>query len=175
MTSTTDHAIATARELLAKVTHDSDGIMIGHLRQGGNGGLQSPETLRAADQLRRALDALDQDSTTTDTSGEAASIVAEIAAERQRQIGREGWDVAHDDAHDKGQLAQAAGCYALFGQTNEPRRPPFNWPFQWGWWKPRGPRRDYVRAAALLVAEIERLDRLDARRAERATSEACHD
>jgi len=28
-----------------------------------------------------------------------------------------------------------------------------------GWWKPKGPRRDLIRAAALIVAEIERIDR----------------
>lgn len=54
-------AIARARELLASVTYDSDGIMIGHQRQGGNGGLLSQNSIRAADQLRRALDALDQE------------------------------------------------------------------------------------------------------------------
>lgn len=38
---------------------------------------------------------------------------------------------------------------------------PDAWPTTWAedWWKPKNPRRDLVRAAALLIAEIERLDR----------------
>jgi len=52
--------IAAARELLDRVTYDSDGIMIGVQRQGGNGGLLSNETLAATDQLRKALEVLEQ-------------------------------------------------------------------------------------------------------------------
>ena len=33
------------------------------------------------------------------------------------------------------------------------------WPWDSGWWKPKNRRHDLVRAAALVVAEIERLDR----------------
>ncbi|BCR41623.1 hypothetical protein KHAB170019_24460 [Acinetobacter baumannii] len=33
------------------------------------------------------------------------------------------------------------------------------WPFADTFWKPKSPRQDLVRAAALLIAEIERLDR----------------
>lgn len=51
-------ALAAATELLACVTFDSDGIMVGMVRQGGNGGMLSNKTLRAADALRRALDDL---------------------------------------------------------------------------------------------------------------------
>jgi hypothetical protein len=54
-----DTVIARARELLACVSFDNDGIMIGHQRQGGNGGLLSTDTTKAADQLRLALEALD--------------------------------------------------------------------------------------------------------------------
>jgi len=35
----------------------------------------------------------------------------------------------------------------------------FGWPWNMVWWKPKNYRRDLVKAAALLVAEIERLDR----------------
>ena len=54
-----DQVIACARALLATVTYDSDGIMIGHQRQGGNGGLLSIDSIKAADQLRLALEAVD--------------------------------------------------------------------------------------------------------------------
>lgn len=36
-----------------------------------------------------------------------------------------------------------------------------SWPWAKGWWKPGGSRRMLVKAAALLLAEIERLDRAD--------------
>lgn len=38
-------------------------------------------------------------------------------------------------------------------------KPSRSWPWDASWWKPRGARRDLVRAAALIIAEIERLDR----------------
>ena len=59
MTDAAAIVIARARALLACVTYDSDGIMIGHQRQGGNGGLLSTDSIKAADQLRLALEALD--------------------------------------------------------------------------------------------------------------------
>jgi hypothetical protein len=37
------------------------------------------------------------------------------------------------------------------------------WPWEDKWWKPKDRRRDLVRAGALIVAEIERLDRLAAK------------
>jgi hypothetical protein len=94
------------------------------------------------------------------------SVIEEIAAERQRQIEQEGWTPAHDNQHDAGEMADAAACYAM---TTEIRNltalgMPLRllvWPSSWsGWWKPKDRRRDLIRAAALIVAEIERLDRV---------------
>lgn len=42
----------------------------------------------------------------------AASVLSEIGDERARQLAVEGWNEAHDDKHSKGELAQAAACYA---------------------------------------------------------------
>jgi hypothetical protein len=82
----------------------------------------------------------------------------DIANERQRQQMVEGWTPEHDDAHDSGEMARAAVCYA--DPLNESREnPPPKWPWDARWWKPKDRRRDLVRAAALIVAEIERLDR----------------
>lgn len=83
-----------------------------------------------------------------------------IKAERRRQIDVEGWAPEHDDAHCGGSLAAAAGCYALFSDAypNE-GQPPKDWPWEPRWWKPSDCRRDLVKAGALIVAEIERLDR----------------
>jgi hypothetical protein len=45
-----------------------------------------------------------------------------------------------------------------FDKTDEPGVPKM-WPWARQWWKPTGARRDLVKAAALLLAEIERIDR----------------
>lgn len=42
------------------------------------------------------------------------------------------------------------------------------WPWDESWWKPTTPRRDLVKAAALILAEIERLDRMAAAKQEGA-------
>ena len=92
---------------------------------------------------------------------ERGKVLEEIATERARQITDEGWTSEHDDQHDTGQMAEAAAGYALksTGTYGNPKYPPNEWPWDIGWWKPTTPRRDLVKAAALLVAEIERLDR----------------
>lgn len=83
--------------------------------------------------------------------------IDDIAAERRRQIEQEGWHEQHDDLHDGGALAKAAACYALVDFPNVMRTR--FWPWDPQWWKPKDRRRDLVKAGALIVAEIERLDR----------------
>jgi hypothetical protein len=85
------------------------------------------------------------------------SVIEEIAAERARQISVEGWTPEHDDGHDFGQMSSAAACYAF-------------WPWDEKWWKPGTPRRNLVKAGALIVAEIERLDRAAKAEAQTGTS-----
>lgn len=75
----------------------------------------------------------------------------DVIAERQRQISAEGWTPEHDDVHASHELRRAAACYMLGNGGN--------WPWDWRWWKPTTDRRNLVKAAALLIAEIERLDR----------------
>ena len=89
------------------------------------------------------------------------SVIDEIAAERKRQVEVEGWTVAHDDEHESGLMARAASCYAS-PHFLKPLRigVPIGWPWARKWWKPKSRRRDLIRAAALIVAEIEKLDRL---------------
>ena len=87
------------------------------------------------------------------------TVLDEIAAERLRQVEREGWSSDHDDVeHSNGDLAVAAAAYAreagIRGTTK-----PWWWPWAVEWWKPGSPRRMLVKAGALIVAEIERLDR----------------
>ncbi len=94
-------------------------------------------------------------------------IVREIATERFRQITEEGWTEEHDDKHSTGALARAAACYALpedlrnqvLQARSVKRILEWIWPFSEGFWKPKDRRRDLVRAGALIVAEIERLER----------------
>jgi len=93
----------------------------------------------------------------------------EIASERQRQIEVEGWTPEHDDGHSDGQLAIAASIYAMFAadaashdqalRLFQDNAYPDNWPWHAEWFKPKDRRHDLIRAAALIVAEIERLDR----------------
>ncbi|MFS8922344.1 hypothetical protein [Pseudomonas aeruginosa] len=90
----------------------------------------------------------------------------DVQEERRRQITAEGWTPEHDDEHADGQMAQAAGCYALHaggigtdwpdGRQNGSA---LFWPWDKDSWKPTTPRRDLVKACALALAEIERLDR----------------
>lgn len=93
----------------------------------------------------------------------------DVLAERRRQVEVEGWAPERDDhEHDRGQLACAAGCYALHSALMMEGYPdayaekvPAPWPWSPEWWKPKDARRNLVKAGALILAEIERLDRID--------------
>lgn len=54
--------------------------------------------------------------------------------------------------------AQTDPCHGYGAITLAPLEP---WPWEAQWWKCAHPRRTLVKAAALLIAEIERLDRLE--------------
>ncbi len=85
----------------------------------------------------------------------------DVLAERARQISVEGWTPGHDDTHEDGEMAEAAGCYALNAAGWKTEAIRGCWPIKWmaAWFKPTDPRRDLVKAGALCIAEIERLDR----------------
>lgn len=102
--------------------------------------------------------------------------IEDVLAERARQVDKEGFGAEHDDKGLNGSLARAGSCYALqaasrawlfdlpypaqdLSYMSDPL--PDEWPAEWdaSWWKPKDPRRDLVRAAALIIAEIERMDR----------------
>lgn len=91
-----------------------------------------------------------------------SAALADIAAERRRQIEQEGWTPEHDDAHSDGQMATAAACYAISAHNvirYKRITMPSWWPWDSKWWKPGTTRRDLVKAGALIAAEIERIDR----------------
>jgi len=113
--------------------------------------------------------------TDTTSAGDGGGLVtkaaADVLAERQRQRNAEGWTEQHDDDHRQGELAAAAACYAApfrvfrpverMGRDHEVFHSyDAGWPWDGEWWKPKDRRRDLVRAGALILAEIERIDRI---------------
>lgn len=88
----------------------------------------------------------------------ATGAIAEVSAERRRQIDEEGWNAEHDDEHPAGNLSAAAACYAAGVQLYDEQERNI-WPWEERWWKPKDQRRNLIRAAALIIAEIEKLDR----------------
>lgn len=119
-------------------------------------GARTPEACEpfAADLLRKLL-------ATRQAGPDLSAAVADVLAERRRQVEDEQFDDSHDDMATRGQLAAAAACYAA-GSTGSPRTDGLLkalWPWDRYWWKPAAPRRMLVKAAALIIAEIERIDR----------------
>ncbi|WP_224786707.1 hypothetical protein [Pseudomonas aeruginosa] len=97
-------------------------------------------------------------------AGQVPQAWLDVQAERRRQVEAEGWTPEHDDEHSHGQMARAAACYALAGSSapNDGTAAllvSLAWPWDEQWWKPTSTRRDLVKACALALAEIERLDR----------------
>ncbi|MFC3074969.1 hypothetical protein [Shinella pollutisoli] len=99
--------------------------------------------------------------------------VEDVLVERLRQVDGEGWTPKHDDAHGEGELLLAAKAYfahatgrALSLPSGDREGIPFGWPWDKKWWKPKSPRQDLIRAGALALAEIDRIKRLYAMRAE---------
>lgn len=95
--------------------------------------------------------------------------MAAVIAERRRQIEQEGWSHKHDDDHYERELACAGAAYLVHAGKTDPR-PPRCWPWQKGWFKPAGFRRDLVKGCALGIAEGEKFDR--SRRNKRAEESA---
>jgi hypothetical protein len=98
----------------------------------------------------------------------------DVLDERRGQRTREGFFNAHDDQHIGFELSMAAECYLRGGVIagRNPNIPPSaidqggGWPWIKRWWKPASARRMLVKAAALILAEIERLDRAEANKAD---------
>ncbi len=119
------------------------------------------------------------------TAAPTDQALLDVATERARQIGAEGWTPEHDDQHDDGSLALAAALYAApeplrrvtVGPNGMTAIDPWPWVRRcWAGREQAGDpmmgrinegdgrlkhdrRRQIVIAGALIVAEIERLDR----------------
>lgn len=94
----------------------------------------------------------------------------DVIAERERQLNSENYSLANDDMYEQNELVRAAASYTnhvvgrswIFERTPDLYQAevaPDFWPWKDEFWKPKSPRQDLVKAAALLLAEIERIDR----------------
>lgn len=126
------------------------------------------------------------------------AVLREIENERRRQVVVEKFGRIADDRYMSGELSMAAAAYARIASlreaaefarrrgvpneaarnaliSNREGRPPLQWPWPAAAWKPKSTRRDLVRAAALLVAEIERIDRRElSEQLQSDAAKACH-
>lgn len=119
--------------------------------------------------------------------------MSDVVAERIRQIKKEGYLDAHDDKHDGGEIAIAATRYLAIAaeqifyakKVRENKHNMFpspitleeivqsvdegdllDWPWEAASFKPStDPRRNLVKAGAMILAEIDRLDRLAGKKA----------
>ncbi len=85
-----------------------------------------------------------------------------IEAERRRQVQQLDYSHARDDTYLDGQLAYAAGTYALIGGGVAPELAGTWWPWHEATFKPGTDRmRALVKSAALIVAELKRMQRAE--------------
>lgn len=87
------------------------------------------------------------------------AVIREVTGERFDQVAS-GRDQAGDDQYKAHELARGVAALALAADPDDERRSRAPW--LWPWfksWKPRSHRENMVRAAAMAVAEIERIDR----------------
>lgn len=97
-----------------------------------------------------------------------SAAVVDVLAERRRQVEREGYDHANDDTYVLGELGAYAAFYAMppaardwpaeetgYGATWGEAIVPADWASP----KPSNRRGELVKAGALILAEIERIDR----------------
>ncbi|RKU03382.1 hypothetical protein C7H84_09600 [Burkholderia sp. Nafp2/4-1b] len=87
----------------------------------------------------------------------------DVLMERRRQIEFEGVTFERDDGYQDAELSRAAAAYALSASGLSNAVTLDFWPWITDWWKPTTPRRDLVKAGALILAAIERIDRDAAR------------
>lgn len=88
----------------------------------------------------------------------------DVLAERRRQVEVDGHFTDRDDNYSGNDLARAAACYALADGPDADSVVLDSlyrnvWPWDACHWKPKSRRRNLVKAGALILAEIERLDR----------------
>lgn len=118
-----------------------------------------PKLAEARAQMEAAQPAIDTSS----------NILDEILLERIRQWKDKEWSYAHDDQHGNGELGRAAAYYAACNAPSTYVVQSYSlalhleavWPWDVKYRRPRPARENLIRAGALIVAEIERLDRAE--------------
>lgn len=131
------------------------GDLVEYIRQPESFQVNWPEKIDIDEELEKEKQSIAELESRT-----ATAAADDVLAERKRQVTAEGWTPGHDDEYEHGELADAAGCYALSSELFDcAGEPPIQWPWPDEWWKPTNRRRDLVKAGALILAEIERLDR----------------
>lgn len=130
----------------------------------------------AVETLRHVIDCLRKTGTYTDEEGDATDYLEplliaaapqaalsdaarDLLAERARQVCVEGWTAEHDDKYRDHEMSCAAGCYAMHTLAYPAGDPPSAWPWAASWWKPKTHRQNLLKAGALILADIERIDR----------------
>lgn len=96
---------------------------------------------------------------------QTVNVIRNVFDERVRQYQEKGRTRDLDDAYFEGTLAHAA-AYLIMRQFPDHVGVgnPIDWPWPDNMPKPRECREDLVRAAAMLIAEIESLDRKEGRK-----------
>jgi len=86
-----------------------------------------------------------------------------IAAERKRQIEKEGYTAEHDKQHSANALIEAALCYVgIVIRPLPDSEVPLIWPWDNEFWKPSpNPIRNLEKAGALIAAAIDRIQMED--------------
>ena len=81
-------------------------------------------------------------------------ILSEILEECANQIYKHGYTQESDLRWKNGELGMAAAVYA----TPQEKRNITYWPFDLAYYKEEERRKELIKAAALIIAEIERID-----------------
>jgi hypothetical protein len=99
-------------------------------------------------------------------------VLREVLDERNRQINSKGYDEHHDNVYTQNELIRAADSYVsnviqrgwVYNENNpekyQKEEVPEYFPFDDCFWKPENPRKDLVKAVAMLIAELERIERM---------------
>lgn len=83
----------------------------------------------------------------------------DVLAERRRQVAEEGYSPESDAELTDYQLPRAAACYVLAASGVARHKATLFWPFAQPMKVAEQRRRNLIKAAALILAELERLDR----------------
>lgn len=126
------------------------------------------DRLRAENKdLKRAVGAAQLAELFSDIKTQETAAARDVLAERRRQVEGEGRQPGGDDAYANGELASAGAAYAIaayeMADGESSAKKSAYWPWSAQWWKPSTPRRNLIKAGALILAEIERLDRAEAK------------